>query len=122
MLATLPDGSWQRMVVERDDAMFGNGRDLARLVIASADHFGLGVVPPLLAPPEWEGIVWAPLPSNAEAHGVVEGNVIQGMQARWGDSGSPVYKPNGRLMGIVVSAGVGYTTMERLDMSWLEGT
>jgi hypothetical protein len=116
---TLPDGRWQRMVVERDDLMFGSGRDIARLEIASADLFGIGAVPPILVWPNWNGIVYATLPSDIGATGVLNDDIVDGMQSRYGDSGTGVYTANGRLVGIVVRAGDAYTVIERLDLNWM---
>lgn len=104
--ATLADGRQFTMVVERDDVMFGEGRDIARLEILSAEHFELGIAPPeLVAPPS----SIQPMRLCAETtHGPLcgEGTVAPGLVtfeggAREGDSGAGIYTPEGELAGIL---------------------
>ena len=49
--ATLANGETFKLYVERDEFSFGDGRDIARLRLASADRFGLSIAPPELGEP-----------------------------------------------------------------------
>lgn len=131
VIATLPDGRWQFMDVVRDDAMFGNGDDLARLEIASADTFHIRVAPPRLVswwnrPGPGTGM-FIPLFRREPVRGLYRGyrGIVDGATTRHGDSGAPVYDANGDLVGLVVAgpADGSYTKFfPILDDSWLAGT
>lgn len=118
---TLPGGRKVRMVVDRDDRMFGSGRDLARLEIYSAERFGLGIAPPALAPLTWEGPVYMQRPVS-RVYGTLVRSTLLDVWAWPGESGSPVYTEDGLLTGILVRAGSGYAEIQRISPYWLEGT
>lgn len=123
VVVTLPSGRRLRMLVERDERIFGDGRDLARLVMASGSTFDLHIAPPVLATSE---------PGDAvlfgRAHGVARGRGevtrVGGASVGPGWSGMPVYRDDGALLGIVTGGdtSAAFVTYEPLDASWLKGT
>ena len=117
----LRDGTMFRMVVERDDAMFprGAGSDIARLEIASAERFGLNVPPPELG--LTDGGMTVCLPQGCARTSFYETNFVE-IESKPGDSGTGVYDPDGRLLGLVVSTRGGWTRIEPVGAYWLEGT
>jgi len=119
------------MVVERDDAMFGSGTDVARLEIASADRFHLDIAPPALADDSHVGEEYC----VETLHGRLCGsrdhyheNIVLGAKGvRNGDSGSPVFNDAGRLVGLEVSSGkmtdgTVFFRYVTITPYWLEGT
>lgn len=124
--AALPDGSWFSMEVERDDAMFGSGADLARLRLVGAyDRFGLHVPPPAIARAHvYDTLCLQPF-GREGACGHFEpydGRMTFQVPSRPGDSGSPVYL-DGFLVGLLTKGGPdGYSEYVPVDYDWLEGT
>ena len=122
---TLPSGEVVRVNVERDDAMFGSGQDIARLQIASAGDFGLGITPPVLD--DYPGR-WCAMTTHGQVCAGGTGDLMTPDQydderTRSGDSGSGVYNAqSGGLVGIVVAGDGTVTRIARVGASWLEGT
>ena len=122
---TLSNGRVLRMNVERDDAMFGAGADIARLEMASADTFGLGIAPPAL-----DGTAgrWCALTTHGQVCANGSGNLMtpdkyDDDRTRSGDSGSGVYNAEtGGLVGLVVAGDGTSTRIVRVGAYWLEGT
>lgn len=126
----LSDGRIVPMEVERDDAMFGGGQDVARLEVTSAENLGMYIAPPALAP---DGTAWVHgydewcaetthgrscgSPGDASEH-----SAEFEATTRKGDSGSGVYDLRGRLVGLVSSGNGVSTTLVRVGAYWLEGT
>lgn len=123
VVVTLSSGRHLRMVVERDDRMFGKGRDLARLVMASGSTFDLNIAPPTLATAEPDDAVTL---GNARGTARGQGEIVRVTGARVGPgwSGVPVYRTDGALLGIVTGGDTdaGFVKYEPLDASWLKGT
>lgn len=125
VMVTLQDGRRFRMDVERDDAVYGSGADVARLVIAADDRFFLSLTPPTLGATEPDGYVVA-----STLHGFAPGTFtgvrrgLDGVKTRPGDSGSGVYTMSGQLIGIIVKGALdgSSSTYEPLTPYWLEGT
>lgn len=128
VVVTLQDGRRFRMDAERDDAVFGSGTDVARLVISADDRFFLDLTPPELGSTEPDGYVVA-----STLHGFAPGTFtgvqrrLDGVKTRPGDSGSGVYTMSGQLIGIIVKGGTytdgtSFSTYEPLTPYWLEGT
>lgn len=116
------DGRRLMARVERDDATFGAGRDLAR--IYTLEDMGLGIAPPQLS--DEFGMVTAYMRGGRQATGeyspFVPTDVALGMHTRAGDSGAAVYDERGALIGIVTRSGEDHTVFEPVDSTWLEGT
>lgn len=110
-------GRTLRMVVERDDRVFGGGTDVARLTVWGMETFDLAVRPPELAE-HYEGPVIVRF-IDEEDNGMLYGNTVRGIIPVKGDSGSPVYDPAGRLVGIMLTSDGG---IQRIGDYWLEGT
>ncbi len=126
---TLQDGRVFPVSVERDDAMFGAGADIARLEISSAEHFGIGIPPPALGTLDDADIAATTLcaafihgESCGSVVGRTPGEVIFHAPTHVGHSGSPVYDEFGRLDGIVTQGGGGYTKAALVGAYWLGGT
>lgn len=117
---TLADGRRFRMWVERDDAAFGNGRDLARLVIATAETFELYIPPPTLTVEDgWGDLCAYTLHGRICDRGYVGSQVLAFVQTQVGDSGAGVYTTDGELAGIVSGGSEGGGTIaERVWPSW----
>ena len=117
----LLNGKHMHMAVTHDDIVFGQGQDVGRLEIASADRFHTYIKPPKLA--GTESTAWCAY----TLHGVLCG---KGSRFHWtldvetkkGDSGSAVYDEFGDLVGIVVRSGKDYTIVQPIEARWLEGT
>lgn len=119
---TFPDGRWYMMDVEKDDAMFGQGTDYARLVIASAEYFNLGIAPPKIG----HALVGDFVELSAfdgERFGYYEGDDLFELNTHPGDSGAPIYNMGGELLGIVSKGSMDRldTQEERATPRWLEG-
>jgi S1-C subfamily serine protease len=111
---TLANGKHMRLNVEAE----WRGRDIARLVIASADTFG-DIPPPPMSAPRTDAVCAAPSTPTAEGTcGTVEQTYTEpqcqgSMLQHWcydvaltlrvlpGNSGAPLYDTNGTLVGIV---------------------
>ncbi len=106
------------MAVERDDAMFGSGKDVARLVIATAEYFELHVAPPALGVAHFGEVVCTPRSCGRVGHT----NNIPRLAAIRGDSGTGVYNAYGYLVGLVVRGSLSNTVFEPVGPYWLEGT
>lgn len=114
-----------RMVVTREDA----DADIARLEIASAESFQLGIKPPLLRAADPGNEVCAELalaghPSRSCGTIVSEWTVAANMQTQQGDSGAPVFCDRGTLVGLVITSGVSdrgrpYSRITPIDDSWI---
>ena len=115
----LQDGRRLRMVVERDDLLFGNGADIARLEIASAEYFDLGIAPPVLGTLEVGDTVC--LAAGCGRVSPYEAGLVE-VPSEPGDSGRGVYDWYGRLLGIVVRTDGHWTRIEPVSAYWLEGT
>lgn len=126
----LPDGRVERVIVERDDAMYpdhGKGADIARLELFGAGTFGLGVVPPLTflhdaigardypCAHTHAGVFCGPLDRMTDTE------ITFGAITVIGDSGAPVYD-HGRLIGIVIEGSETLTRAALVGPYWLEGT
>lgn len=103
--ATTYDGRRFAMVVSKDQATFGDGRDVATLHMASGSTFGLRIGPPVFAEPS---------PRDAirvyTLHGEIFGTIIDGHgecelenNGFAGDSGAPVLLTNGAIVGVIVA-------------------
>lgn len=113
---TLGDGRSFRMWVDRDDAIFGDGTDLARLVMTSGSKFELGIAPPQLGNSDGSHYM------VATRHGVITGERNE-IRTRPGDSGSGVYAPDGALVGLLLGTDeTGGLRIARVDETWLKGT
>jgi hypothetical protein len=120
--ALLPSGRIVRLVVTDEDAE----HDWSRLEMASADNFGLAVVPPVLAPSTRGtkacAVVMRDELWTLECGYQVSDTRMARMSTRAGDSGAPVYDMQGGLVG-VVSAGDGNDTrIAPSSFDWLQGT
>lgn len=110
------------MDVVRDDAMFGDGTDVARLrTIGAYDRFGIKVPPPTLGVPGYDDTVCAQPYGRKPTCGDIEAQNTFRAETHPGDSGSPVYD-DGKLIGLVVAGGDGYTEYVPVDSTWLQGT
>lgn len=128
----LADGRRLRTVVERDDAMFGGGTDVARLEIASALNFDLNIPPPALRFNVGSGESETVCAAVIRARGVTwtcgtytaPSNKVYGMHVDFGDSGAGVYDIYGQLVGIVVRKAVddSFAVVQPIGPYWLEGT
>lgn len=124
-VVTFADGEQFLMEVERDDAVFGSGTDVARLRMATDGRFHRNIPPPELGSTLEGGYVVA-----ATLHGLMPGTFanykrhLDGMTTHHGDSGAGVYTMSGQLIGIVVAGADdgSYTKYEPVGMYWLEGT
>lgn len=122
VVATLVDGRWFTMNVKKDDAMFGEGADIALLEIASADQFHEDIAPPKLG----HAIVNDPAIGalfRHDVYGSFDGSNQLTLRTRPGDSGAGVYNLAGELVGLVVAGDGAYTTRYvPVTARWLEGT
>jgi hypothetical protein len=116
---TLASGRRLRMIVERDDLMFGSGTDVARLEIASAEWFDVGIAPPALGTLVG-GMTVCLMAGCGRAYPYDRGLVE--VPSSPGDSGLGVYDWYGRLLGIVVRTDGHWTRIEPISTYWLEGT
>jgi hypothetical protein len=138
---TLPSGRRLKVIVERDEAMFGDGRDMARLVILSAEKFEINAKPPKLASIKYsEDKVLCASTRHGWSCGVPyffgqRQTFVPGMATGDGDSGAGVWDREGRLVGIVVARGeyggevtgtwvasVSDGIWGDIDETWLKGT
>ncbi len=110
-----------RLVVTKDDILFGTGKDIALLEERSAQNFGIGLGPVVLAPTH-EGQV-SVYTRNKVQDGFIVGNYLS-VNIEPGDSGSPVWTPAGELVGIVThelrnasNEQIG-TQVQRMDLGW----
>lgn len=118
----LANGDAYTAVVDRDEATFGNGADIARIRLLGAfDRLGLRVAPPLLTSDPGEFVCIQPFKRH-EVCGPVVGPDTALAATHPGDSGAPVYDTAGRLAGIVVSGDGVRTHWEPVDESFLKGT
>lgn len=105
----LADGRRFSAVVVRDDARFGDGRDVALLEIATAERFGLGIAPPNVGALAGELCLslarGRTCGERAPVDSTTRGVVVIDAATRHGDSGAGVYNADGELAGIVVSSG-----------------
>ncbi len=135
--ATFRDGRWFRLLVVRDEGMFGDGRDIARLTLATDEFFDLGVAPPRLGRgvPGSMATVWTWRGPVVGEFLLLKNTIrhdVPGTES--GDSGSGIYNEHGELTGIVITNGTGtvsapggntehdITGLAPVDASWLEGT
>lgn len=125
--ATLSNGRRVRMVVERDDVMFGEGRDIARLELASAYALGLGIAPPRIAPSNADTGYGGVALASGVAIGTFIGFDEVEVPSAPGDSGAGVYDFCGELVGIatgsvrLVDRAEPVLRYDRVDARWLEG-
>jgi len=125
MRVTLSDGRVFKAVVERDEGMFGDGTDLARLELLSADRFGMNIPPPELGPPAPASPVLVKFhkaPVEASYTGRIGTEFSCAAASFPGDSGSGVYDEKGRLIGILTRGSEHITGYVAVDASWLAGT
>lgn len=104
---TTYDGRRFSMVVERDEQMFGDGRDIARLVMASGSVLGLRIGPPVLAAVAARDGVYV-FTLHGDLRGVARddlGNADLQDFGYAGDSGAPVFRSDGALLGVVSTGG-----------------
>jgi hypothetical protein len=101
---TTMDGRRLRAVVERDDAMFGAGLDLARLELASGDTLGDH-------PPPTLGVVGTGLDACVYLRdpwrrlcGTIDGQALE-VPTSAADSGGGAYDVAGRLIGVLGNDG-----------------
>jgi hypothetical protein len=127
--ATLPSGRVLPMSVELDDFMFGEGADVARLVISDAEAFDLGVAPPRLARAREGERLAAVVRRRLGAIVSVgtyrgHGGIVDGIAGRPGDSGAPVYDAAGELVGIILGGALdgSYVRYYPIEGRWLAGT
>lgn len=119
--ATFTNGKTTRLVVVKDDVLFGSGKDIALLEERSAQNFGFGLGPVIVAP-DYTGPVIV-FTRNGNNEGTLYGNFVN-VGLLPGDSGSPVWTPDGRLVGIVTDSWLdleGYSVgaeVQRLDLGW----
>lgn len=97
VIVTLPNGSHRQFVIERDDLMFGDGKDLARLEINSAET--LSVTRPEVTRANGDVTV---VTLRGHFAGYLHGTRMDVLGLRLGDSGGPVYQ-QGALVGIVTA-------------------
>lgn len=122
VVATLTDGRWYRMDVKKDDAMFGDGADIALLEIASADQFHMDIAPPKLGHATVDDPAIGAL-FRHDVYGSFDGSNQLTLRTRPGDSGAGVYNLAGELVGLVVAGDGAYTTRYvPVTARWLEGT
>lgn len=118
---TFADGEEMPMWVERDDAMFGDGKDLSRLVVKGAYDRISTVPPPKLGYADPGDVACIQFADRPSACGRVLHKHRLDIATRPGDSGAPVYV--GEILVGVVTHGNGHTTVYLpADVSWLEGT
>ncbi len=116
----LSTGRTLRVVVERDDILFGGGDDVARLEIASAERFGLTHIPPPVLDTLHGGETVC-LPNGCGRLWPYDPEMIQ-VGSFPGDSGTAVYNVEGALIGLVVRSDGVWTRIQPLTPYWLEGT
>lgn len=124
----LPGGRVTRAVVERDDAMFGGGKDIAVLRALAADGFHEAPAPAIWGPSGGDRAApgdWCAETRHGRACGElfsVDGGraLVAGMRTRALDSGAGVYDSYGRLVGIVIEGGDSTTKVELADVGWLK--
>lgn len=115
-----------KMSVTEDDAMFGEGKDIARLEISSAENFEVHLAPPSLGdgwPTSEDQPVWCAFTLGGRrcGEGTKMNNTFE-TKTHPGDSGSGVYDAAGRLVGIVVRSAGAVTHIEPVEARWLKGT
>lgn len=119
--AKFPDGRVTRLVVDVDDAMFGAGRDIARLEVLSAESLG-SIAPPALADNDPPG-PWCAMTRHGRVCGarylLTQGDGVFAARTSPGDSGSGVYDAYNRLVGLVVSGSEHYTKFVRVGEEWI---
>lgn len=115
-----------RMVVTDEDRAKG----IARLEIASAETFGLGIKPPSVRLPDPGDNVCASLAGAGHPLSVCgtvasRWTVVKHMPTRTADDGAPVYDDRGVLVGIVVNRGESdrwpYAWIAPIHDRWLDG-
>jgi hypothetical protein len=113
------------MVVTHDDVVFGSGTDVARLEIASAEHFGLNLAPPAVGdgwPVNFPSTWCAYLLDGVQCGRAERSSERFVARTEPGDSGAGVYDAEGRLVGIVVEGSATRTKVVPMSTRWLEGT
>lgn len=124
-----------RMSAERDDRMFPHDddrpTDVARLVKYSADWFDISIAPPVIRE-ALGGESCCVETLHGRTCGTINAyhsGVVEGVEVRLGDSGSPIYC-DGALVGIIVKMGkIRYpnnvtapmAVFEPITAYWLEG-
>jgi hypothetical protein len=107
--------------VEKDEAVFGDGTDLARIELLGAyDRFDVHAVPPLLGVPGYDDVVCAqtvrgPVCGPISALHTFDAATIPG------DSGAPVYDEQA-LIGVLHGGDGVQSTWTPMETSMLEGT
>lgn len=115
-----------RMVVTHAD----DDADVARLELADARRFELGISPPVLRAPApgddvCANLVLADRPPRTCGIVAGEWTVARSMRTRAGDSGAPVYGGAGELVGLVIASGSSsfgrpYTRVAPIDPRWIQ--
>lgn len=119
--ATMPGGRRMRVVVERDDLMFGSGLDLALLVAASDEDLAPGLAPPRIPTHVAWGRWCAATRRGPSCGDAILPDWFAG-STRDADSGAGVYDPDGALAGVVVGRGSCDTTkIQPVPAGWLRG-
>lgn len=124
----LPSGKSFQMEVVEDAAMFGDGTDVARLrTVGAYDRLNVHVPPPELTKPLLGDTLCIQTFDHGQRCGRFEpqdGKLWVQAPTYKGDSGAPVYEPNGGdLVGIAVgSTDEGWTHFIPLTAHWLSNT
>ncbi len=120
----LGSGRVVRAVVTEEDP----DADVARLEIAYADNFGLGIAPPALAAPR-DVAAGDRLCAHAGGRvacgyydGPASGFGVYGTHTGPGWSGAGVYTADGRLVGLVIAGSAMLTKFTFVGAKWLAGT
>jgi S1-C subfamily serine protease len=124
VIATLSDGRKFQMAVTEDDIMFGQGKDIARLEIATAEYFHINIPPPLLGDVLPGEDVVAYEWKRGCIPGKYKGNNLFDLSSYPGDSGAPIFNMRGQLVGLISqgSTPLSLTKREVVEPRWLNGT